>query len=72
MNGGIRRVGALILVLFVGLVAQLTYLQVVDSSKLANDPHNTRRFLQDLRRPRGPIVRRRAQRRRARASHGSR
>jgi len=56
MNGGIRRVGLLILVLFVGLVAQLTYLQLVDSNKLADDPHNTRRFLQDLRRPRGPIV----------------
>jgi len=56
MNGGIRRVGAVILVLFIGLVAQLTYLQVIDSSKLADDPHNTRRFLQDLSRPRGPIV----------------
>ena len=51
MNGGIRRVGTVILVLFVGLVAQLTYLQLVDSNKLADDPHNTRRFLQDLRRP---------------------
>src|SRR5436190_12601233 len=56
MNGGIRRVGAVILVRFVRLVAQLTYLQLVDSNKLADDPHNTRRFLQDLRRPRGPIV----------------
>ncbi len=56
MNGGIRRVGAVILLLFVGLIAQLTYLQVVDSKKLADDPHNTRRFLQDISRPRGPIV----------------
>ena len=56
MNIGIRRVGIAILVLFIGLVAQLTYLQVVDSSKLADDPHNARRFLQDLRRPRGEIV----------------
>jgi len=56
MNVGIRRVGIAIMVLFLGLVAQLTYLQVVDSSKLANDPHNTRKFLQDLSQPRGEIV----------------
>ena len=45
MNIGIRRVGIAIMVLFLGLVAQLTYLQVADSSKLADDPHNTRKFL---------------------------
>ena len=56
MNIGIRRVGIAIMVLFIGLVAQLTYLQVVDSKKLADDPHNTRKFLQDLRQPRGEIV----------------
>ena len=56
MNVGIRRVGAAIMVLFLGLVAQLTYLQVVHSSKLANDPHNTRKFLRDISRPRGEIV----------------
>ena len=36
MNTGIRRVGIAMIVLFVGLVAQLTYLQVGRSSKLAN------------------------------------
>ncbi len=56
MNIGIRRVGAAIMVLFIGLVAQLTYLQVVHSSKLADDPHNTRQFLKVIRQPRGPIV----------------
>ena len=56
MNIGIRRVGLAMMVLFVGLVAQLTYLQVVDSSKLANDPHNTRKFLQVISQPRGEIV----------------
>jgi penicillin-binding protein A len=56
MNTGIRRVGVVILLLFVGLVGQLTYLQLVDSKKLADDPHNTRKFLQDISRPRGPIV----------------
>jgi len=56
MNTGIRRVGLAILVLFIGLAAQLTYLQVIDSKKLANDPNNTRKFLRDISRPRGPIV----------------
>ena len=56
MNVGLRRVGIAILVLFIGLVAQLTYLQVVHSSKLADDPHNTRKFLKDISRPRGEIV----------------
>ena len=42
MNTGIRRVGVVMIVLFVALVAQLTYLQVARSDKLANDPHNTR------------------------------
>jgi peptidoglycan glycosyltransferase len=56
MNVGIRRVGLVIMVLFIGLVAQLTYLQVADSKKLADDPHNARKFLEDLRQPRGEIV----------------
>ncbi len=56
MNAGIRRVGIAIMVLFIGLVGQLTYLQVAHSSKLADDPHNTRRFLRDIRQPRGAIV----------------
>jgi peptidoglycan glycosyltransferase len=56
MNIGIRRVGIAIMVLFLGLVAQLTYLQVDQSKKLANDPHNVRKFLQDISRPRGEIV----------------
>ena len=34
--------------LFLGLVAQLTYLQVVDSNQLANDPRNVRKFLRDI------------------------
>ena len=32
MNTGIRRVGLAILVLFIGLAAQLTYLQVIERS----------------------------------------
>jgi peptidoglycan glycosyltransferase len=56
MNTGIRRVGWVILVLFVGLAAQLTYLQVVRSDSLANASGNARRFLRDISRDRGPIV----------------
>jgi peptidoglycan glycosyltransferase len=56
MNGGIRRVGFVILLLFVGLIGQLTYLQLVENKRLSDDPHNTRKFLQDISRPRGPIV----------------
>jgi peptidoglycan glycosyltransferase len=56
MNVGIRRVGLAIMAMFIVLVAQLTYLQVADSKKLADDPHNARKFLQDLRQPRGEIV----------------
>ena len=38
------------------LVAQLTYLQVVDANKLADDPRNVRAQLRDINRPRGEIV----------------
>jgi ABC-type nitrate/sulfonate/bicarbonate transport system substrate-binding protein len=56
MNIGIRRVGVAMMILFLGLVAQLTYLQVVDSSHLENDPKNVRKFLSVISRPRGKIV----------------
>jgi penicillin-binding protein A len=55
MNTGIRRVGVALIVLFVLLVAQLTYLQVGRSSKLANAAGNPRKFFADIRRDRGPI-----------------
>ena len=38
MNRPIRRVGYAVTVLILLLVAQLTYLQVVDADNLANDP----------------------------------
>ena len=56
MNSGIRRVGTLVIVMFLALAAQLTYLQVVRSDRLAADPRNTRKFEATLRRDRGPIV----------------
>ncbi len=43
-------------VLIIVLVGQLTYLQVVDANRLANDPHNVRKFLRDFNRPRGEIL----------------
>ncbi len=42
MNRPIRRVGYAVTVLILLLVAQLTYLQVVDADNLANNPHNVR------------------------------
>lgn len=56
MNVAIRRVGLILLALFVGIAAQLTYLQVVRGDELANDPRNARKFLRDIARDRGPIV----------------
>ena len=56
MNTTIRRVGVGIMVLFVGLVAQLTYLQIIRASNLKNDPNNVRVFLRDYSRPRGLII----------------
>ena len=42
MNIGIRRVGLAIIVLFIALVAQLTYLQVVDSKQARQRPAQRR------------------------------
>ena len=56
MNSGIRRMGFFVIVLFLALAAQLTYLQVARSDKLANDPLNARDFLRNASRDRGPIV----------------
>jgi len=56
MNRAIQRVGTAIVVLVLLLVAQLTYLQVIDAENLENDPRNVRAALRDANRPRGPIV----------------
>jgi peptidoglycan glycosyltransferase len=55
MNVGIRRIGIAMIVLFVALVGQLTYLQVGRGSQLANSAANPRKIFGDLRRDRGPI-----------------
>ncbi len=56
MNRAIGRVATAVVVLLLLLVAQLTYLQVVDAKKLADDPRNSRTYLKDFTRPRGEII----------------
>lgn len=56
MNRPIRRVGYAVTVLILLLVAQLTYLQVVDADNLAHDPKNVRSQLKDFNRARGKIL----------------
>ena len=56
MNRSIRKVGIAVTVLLLALVAQLTYFQVVDANRLADDPRNVRSQLEDYNRPRGQIL----------------
>jgi peptidoglycan glycosyltransferase len=56
VNRPIRRVGYAVTVLILLLVAQLTYLQVVDAHNLANNPKNVRKQLKDYNRARGKIL----------------
>jgi peptidoglycan glycosyltransferase len=56
VNRPIRRVGYAVTVLILVLVAQLTYLQVVDADNLAHDPRNVRSALKEYNRARGKIL----------------
>ncbi len=56
MNHAIRRVGLAVTVLILALVAQLTYLQVVEADRLERDPRNVRAQIRDFSRARGQIV----------------
>ena len=56
MNRPIRRVGYAVTILILLLVAQLTYLQVVDADNLADNPKNARTALKEYNRARGKIV----------------
>ncbi len=56
MNRPIRRVGYAVTVLILLLVAQLTYLQVVDADNLAHDKRNVRTQLKEYNRARGNIL----------------
>lgn len=56
MNRAIRRVGIVVVLLFVALSGQLTYLQLVRAAPLNKDPNNVRVVTADFVRPRGDIV----------------
>lgn len=56
MNARLRRVGGALLVLFLALAGQLTYLQVVAADRLANHEGNVREIIQAYSEPRGPIL----------------
>ena len=56
MNRAIRKVGFVVVLLFVAITAQLTYLQLVRANSLDDDPHNVRVATRDLTRERGAIV----------------
>jgi penicillin-binding protein A len=55
MNRRIIRLGAAMLVCFAALFLQLNYVQVVEASKLANNPGNSRNITADYSKPRGFI-----------------
>jgi peptidoglycan glycosyltransferase len=55
VNRPIRRVGYAVTILILVLVAQLTYLQVVDAHRLANDPRNSRHAESEYNHARGNI-----------------
>ena len=52
----IRRLGILLMALFIALFLNVTWLQVVRSDELANHPGNTRRAVRDFSRARGAIT----------------
>jgi peptidoglycan glycosyltransferase len=56
VNVGIRRVAYGVVVLLLVLVGQLTYLQVVDAKKLADNGHNPRHIFEQFNSPRGKII----------------
>jgi peptidoglycan glycosyltransferase len=56
VNIAIRRIGLVVMALFLGLVAQLTYLQIGRAHQLANASDNPRKIFANIRRDRGPIV----------------
>jgi len=56
MNGPIRRLAAIVAVLFASLLISTTYIQVVDASALSEKPTNTRTLYKEYGRQRGPIT----------------
>jgi peptidoglycan glycosyltransferase len=56
MNKAIRRVGLVVVLLFIAVSAQLTYLQLIRANSLDRDPNNIRRVTRDFVRDRGDII----------------
>lgn len=56
MNKQIRQLGFAIVVLFIVLFVQLNHIQVLQASKLQNDPRNNRNTVRDFSSPRGDIL----------------
>jgi len=56
VNVGIRRVAYGVVVLMLVLVGQLTWLQVVDAKKLADNGNNPRKIREQFNSPRGSII----------------
>jgi peptidoglycan glycosyltransferase len=56
MNSAIRKVGVVVLVLYVALFAQLNNLQLFGAQRLNHHPQNTREAARDFERPRGQIL----------------
>jgi peptidoglycan glycosyltransferase len=56
MDRQIRKLGAVLMGLFVLLFLQLNNLQVLQADKLADDPRNTRNATRDFAKPRGQIL----------------
>ncbi len=55
MTGRIRSIAAIVMILMVGLIGQLTYLQLIDAPRLDNDPLNIRSAIRRYAKPRGEI-----------------
>ena len=56
MNRQIRQLGFVLVLLFIILFVQLNNIQVLQASKLQNDPRNNRNTVKDFSSPRGDIV----------------
>src|SRR3954467_5301880 len=56
MNPPLRRVAIAVLVMFVALLANATWLQVVNAGNLRQKPGNSRVLLSEYEHQRGPIV----------------
>ncbi|MBV8933753.1 MAG: hypothetical protein JO285_14520, partial [Kutzneria sp.] len=56
MNKPLRRIGLAMMVMIVLLLANLTYVQVINADTYAKDPANTRTLLEEYSRQRGQIV----------------